>query len=57
MAQNYQDAMSIVRKFGKPDLFVILHALHTGGKLFLLYFTDKNLKIDLTLLPEFLNRN
>jgi hypothetical protein len=22
MAQNYQDAMSIVRKFGKPDLFV-----------------------------------
>ena len=22
MQQNYQDAMSIVRKFGKPDLFV-----------------------------------
>jgi hypothetical protein len=22
MTQNYQDAMSIVRKFGKPDLFV-----------------------------------
>ena len=22
MAQNYQDAMSIVRKFGKPDLFL-----------------------------------
>ena len=22
MQQNYQDAMSVVRKFGKPDLFV-----------------------------------
>jgi len=22
MAQNYQDAMAMVRKFGKPDLFI-----------------------------------
>src|ERR1700733_4268774 len=24
MAQNYQDAMAIVRKYGKPDLFITM---------------------------------
>jgi hypothetical protein len=33
MQQNYQDAMAIVHKLGKPDLFVTLHVTQLCLKL------------------------
>jgi len=38
MLQYYQDAMAIVRKYGKPDIFVTMTCNTNGAKLKRIYF-------------------
>ena len=46
MFQLYQDAMTIVRKYGKPICSLLLHVIRFGMTLPLTYYQTKKLPID-----------
>ncbi len=52
MQQNYQDAIAIVAKYGKPDLFVTYTCNQMSKRLWRTCKMESVLRIDQTWYPE-----